>query len=114
MKTLAQLALTEQDSAAISAAVRLLRSRFPVERVMLYGSKARGTDDKESDIDLLVLTSRELGWKERDAITDALFDIELAYGVVISSLVLPAAEWERRSGKTMASPLCHGGSKVKG
>lgn len=95
MKTLAQLALTERDRVAIAAAVRLLRSRFPVERVMLYGSKARGTDDKESDIDLLVLTSRELGWKERDAITDALFDIELAHGVVISSLVLPAAEWER-------------------
>ena len=95
MKTLAQLALTERDRAAIAAAVRLLRSRFPVERVMLYGSKARGTDDKESDIDLLVLTSRELGWKERDAITDALFDIELAHGVVISSLVLPTAEWER-------------------
>jgi len=73
----------------------VLRSRFPVDRVVLYGSKARGTDDEESDIDLLVLTSRELGWKERDSITDALFDIELAHGVVISSLVLPTAEWER-------------------
>jgi len=95
MKTLAQFARTELDRAAIAAAVRLLRSRFLVERVMLYGSKVRGTDDKESDIDLLVLTSRELGWKERDAITDALFDNELAHGVVISSLVVPAAEWER-------------------
>ncbi|MBI2316911.1 MAG: nucleotidyltransferase domain-containing protein [Betaproteobacteria bacterium] len=95
MKTLAQLSLDDRDRAAIAEAVRLLRSRFPIERVMLYGSKVRGTDDKESDIDLLVLTSRVLGWKERDAITDALFDIELAHGVVISSLILPAAEWER-------------------
>ena len=95
MKTLAQLSLDERDRAAIAEAVGLLRSRFPVERVMLYGSKARGTDDEESDIDLLVLTSRKLEWRERDAITDALFDIELAHGVVISSLVLPAAEWER-------------------
>ena len=95
MRTLAQISLAERDRAAIAEAVHLLRSRFPVERVVLYGSKARGTDDKESDIDLLVLTSRELGWKERGSITDALFDIELAHGVVISSLVLPAAEWER-------------------
>lgn len=95
MKKLAQISLDERDRVAIAEAVGLLRSRFPVERVMLYGSKARGTDDEESDIDLLVLTSRKLGWKERDAITDALFDIELAHGVVISSLVLPAAEWEQ-------------------
>ena len=95
MKKLAQISLDDRDRMAIAEAVGLLRSRFPVERVMLYGSKARGTDDEESDIDLLVLTSRKLEWRERDAITDALFDIELAHGVVISSLVLPAAEWER-------------------
>ncbi|MBI3935961.1 MAG: nucleotidyltransferase domain-containing protein [Betaproteobacteria bacterium] len=95
MRTLAQISLDERDRAAIAEAIRLLRSRFPVERVMLYGSKARGTDDAESDIDLLVLTSRELEWKERGAITDALFDIEMAHGVVISPLKVPAAEWER-------------------
>ena len=60
MKKLAQIFLDDRDRAAIAAAVGLLRSRFPVERVMLYGSKARGTDDEESDIDLLVLTSRKL------------------------------------------------------
>ena len=32
----------------------------------------------------------------------------------LSMETLTAAEWERRSGKTMASPLCHGGSKAKG
>jgi predicted nucleotidyltransferase len=61
---------------------------------MLYGSKARGTDDAESDIDLLVLTTRKLHWRERDAITDTLFEVELAHGVVLSTLVLPAREWE--------------------
>ena len=94
MKTLAQLALREHDRAAVGEAARLLRTRFSAERVMLFGSKANGTDDEESDIDLLVLTSRELGWKERGAMTDALFEIGMAHGVVISPLVVSAAEWE--------------------
>ena len=32
----------------------------------------------------------------------------------LSMETLTAAEWERRGGKTMASPLCHGGSKAEG
>ena len=94
MRCLHDIELKQPDREAIEEAVRLLKARFPVERIVLYGSKARGTDDAESDIDLLVLTTRELEWKERAAITDALFDIEMAHGVVISPLLVPAAEWQ--------------------
>ncbi|MEE8428785.1 MAG: nucleotidyltransferase domain-containing protein [Gammaproteobacteria bacterium] len=93
MKTFDHIALEDKDRRAIAATVRLLQQRFPVERVILYGSKARGTDDEESDIDLLVLTSRELGWRERGAVTDALFDIEMDHGVVISALVISERQW---------------------
>lgn len=93
MKTLDHVKLKVNDRQAIEAAIRLLKQKYPVDGVILYGSKARGTDDPESDIDLLVLTSRELAWRERSAITDALYDIQLQYGVVISTLVVSAREW---------------------
>lgn len=41
----------------------------------------------------LVLTSRELTWKERGALTDAMFEIGLNHDVVISTLVISAPEW---------------------
>ena len=94
MKRLSELRLQQKDRDAIAAAVELLRERFPVESVTLFGSKATGRDDSESDIDLLVLTTRKLTWRERDAVTDALFEVEMAHDVVISTLVLPAEEWE--------------------
>ena len=59
----------------------------------LYGSKVSGQDTDESDIDLLVLTQHSLPWQERNAITNALFDIELAYDVVISTLVVAQTDW---------------------
>ena len=93
MQTLDRIQLKANDRQAIEAAIRLLKQKYPVESVVLYGSKARGTDDPESDIDLLLLTSRELSWRERDAITDALYDIQLRYGVVISTLVVSTSEW---------------------
>ncbi len=94
MKALADLPLVDMDRQAIAAAVKLLRERFPIDRAILFGSKATGTDTAESDIDLLVTTERSLSWQERDVIIDALFDIELAHDVVISALVVPKSEWE--------------------
>ena len=94
MKLLDEAPLKAQDRASILEAVRLLHNRFPVDRVILYGSKARGSDDAESDIDLLVLTARKLDRAERSALTDALFDVQVAHGVVFSTLVVPTEEWE--------------------
>jgi predicted nucleotidyltransferase len=93
VRTLAEIELSKADRAAIVAAAQLLRDRFPVVAVRLFGSKATGRDDAESDIDLLVLTSRPLQWRERDAITDALFDIEMEFDVVVSTLVASEQEW---------------------
>jgi predicted nucleotidyltransferase len=94
MRTLDNLALADKDRRAVEAASRMLRQGFPVDRVVLFGSKARGTDDADSDIDLLVLTTRPVDWHERDRITDALFDLQLNLDVVISALVVDADSWE--------------------
>ncbi len=93
MRNIQDLALKPKDRDAILTASRLLRERFPIENIILFGSKARGEDDDESDIDLLILTSRKLAWRERQAITDALFPVQLAHDVLISTLVAPASEW---------------------
>lgn len=85
----------QRDCPAIIEAVAMLRSRLAAESVTLYGSRANGTDDAESGIDPLALTSRVLGWRERADLSDALFDIGLAHGVVISPLVVPGSERER-------------------
>jgi predicted nucleotidyltransferase len=89
-----QAKLRDADRRAIAEAKRILQEQFPVERVVLYGSKARGTDDPESDIDLLVLTTRQLDWRERHAITDALFAVEAAHDVVIDTLIVPTKQWD--------------------
>ncbi len=95
MKSLADIELSSRDRQAIEAAVRLLRDNFPVEQVILFGSKARGVGGEDSDIDLLILTSRCLSWNEQNAVTDLLFDIQLTHDVLISTLILPTREWSQ-------------------
>ncbi|HEY7301881.1 MAG TPA: nucleotidyltransferase domain-containing protein [Xanthobacteraceae bacterium] len=94
MRTLGQSALENHERTAIEAAARLLRERFAALEVVLFGSRARGEGDAESDLDLLVLTARPLDWRERQALIDALFEIELTYDVVLSPLIVMRDAWQ--------------------
>jgi predicted nucleotidyltransferase len=93
MKRLDLIPLKDNELRAIEAAAKVLRERLPVEQVILFGSKARGEDDPESDIDLLVLTKRPLTRDEQRLVIDLLFPIELEHDVVFSTLEITAAEW---------------------
>lgn len=95
MRTLDNVTLKENDRQAVSEAAAILRSRFPVQRIILFGSKARGSDDAQSDIDLLVLTSRVVEQAEKDRMTNAVFGVELRRAVVINKLIVPLEQWEQ-------------------
>ena len=69
---------------AIAAMVRRIVERFHPEKVILFGSHARGEATADSDVDLLVVarspgTRRELGL----AIDLALADIEVPKDVLV-------------------------------
>jgi predicted nucleotidyltransferase len=100
-----QVPLAANDRAAILEAVSRLRAWFPVEEVVLFGSKCRGDADEESDVDLLVLTSRPTTRAERHAACDAVHSVQLAFDVVISLLIVSADEW--RSGPLSVLPIRH-------
>jgi predicted nucleotidyltransferase len=94
MKPFESSSLMKNESEAIEAAVRMLKSEFSVANIILFGSKARGDHDEHSDIDLLVVASRLLHWKEEKAIVGALFDIGMEYDVIFSPLFTYSDEWE--------------------
>ncbi len=94
MKSFESVSLMKNESDAIKAAIKMLKSEFSVSKVILFGSKARGDYDEYSDIDLLVVASRSLHWKEEKAIIGALFDIGMEYNVIFSPLFTFSDEWE--------------------
>jgi len=93
MKTLDSVKLSQKERYSILEAAEFLKSDLPVSRVILFGSKARGSGDDYSDIDLLVLTNCPVTSQLRSSVSDRLADINLQSDVLLSSIVVPEKEW---------------------
>jgi predicted nucleotidyltransferase len=93
MKTLEDAKLVHKERDSILEASRLLRSDLPVTKLILFGSKARGTSEPDSDIDLLILTSCPVSSELREAISDRLADINLRNDVLLTSIVVSEHDW---------------------
>ncbi len=93
MRNLEDIKLSQKEQDSIREASQLLKSDLPVTRLILFGSKARGTDEPDSDIDLLVLTSCPVGSDLRTAISERLADINLQNDVLLTSVVVFEHDW---------------------
>jgi len=94
MKSFESTSLANNERKAVEATVRMLKSQFSIDKVILFGSKARGDHDEHSDIDLLIISSTPSHWKDEKAIAGALFDIGMEYDVIFSPLFTSSDEWE--------------------
>lgn len=73
----------------------------PSAQVYLFGSYARGNQNKDSDIDILVLLNKEdISYEDEKRIKYPLYDLEFETGLIISPLVLSRKKWESRLTKT--------------
>jgi predicted nucleotidyltransferase len=94
MKVLEKKWLEKREELAIEEDARTLKSQFCIEEIILFGSKARGDHDAFSDIDLLLVTSEPLHWKDEKAIVEILFDIGMSHDVIFSPLFASKEGWE--------------------
>ena len=93
MKTLEKAGLTEKEYNSVLEAVKTLKAELPVSRVVLFGSKARGTGGQDSDLDLLVLTTCPITPELRAAVSDRLAEINLRCDANLSSVVVYEKDW---------------------
>ena len=103
IRTSLTLDLTASDRKTVDELAALLPSRWPVDSLVLYGSKARGDDTPESDIDLLVLTGRPLAPEEIGDMRAVSRRIGLTHGTWPELYIRTSEEWWR--GVYQAAPI---------
>lgn len=83
-------------TSAIREFGRRLADRYPVQRVILFGSRARGTQRTDSDADVAVLLRGVRGrfLDTKLEMVDIAYDVLLETGIYIQPLPIWENEWE--------------------
>jgi uncharacterized protein len=96
--------LSENERAWLSAYRYALEEQYSgvVSRMMIYGSKARGDDHPDSDLDVLLIVRDEAGHLKR-LLRCLGYELAATSEVVSSILAYTEAEWASR--KKTGSPF---------
>lgn len=87
------IALTTHEQEALQEAKSEVASRFPIAWVKLFGSKARGTADPESDLDVLFVLD-SLNWEAERSVYEICFHASVRHDILIAPMVMSRAETE--------------------
>ncbi len=79
-----------------------LSQQIPVFDLRLFGSRARGDDTPESDLDIYIETV-SLSRQQHQIISDILWEIGFENGVVIAPIIFSREDIE--NGPLLASPI---------
>jgi predicted nucleotidyltransferase len=89
--------LTAADQAWLAAYCQALKEQYPgmVERMVIYGSKARGDDQPDSDLDVLLIVKNDAGHLKR-LLRRIGYELAATSDAVPSILAYTRDEWESR------------------
>jgi uncharacterized protein len=84
-----------QSKIILGEITRIIREREPSAKIILYGSRVRGTARSDSDWDVLILLDKEKITAEiEEYISSPLYDLEFDTGEVISPMIYSESEWK--------------------
>ena len=94
--------LSVHENQALLEAKTEVASRFHLTWMKLYGSKARGTADPESDLDVLIVLDT-LDWETERMVFEICFHASLRHDTLLAPMVMSREEME--SPLTQATPF---------
>jgi uncharacterized protein len=101
MKNISQVRLSILEKNALLEIQERLAEILPGSKIILYGSKARGDSERESDIDLFILLSGTVTGEVKERIRTIKYDIELKYDVLLSVIIEDSAFWQSDLARAM-------------
>jgi len=73
----------------------LVSQRLNVHQMILFGSRARGDADPDSDMDVLVVVDDSLDEQARDYVSGCAWEAGFEQGIVVVPVVFSREQWER-------------------
>jgi predicted nucleotidyltransferase len=85
--------MPSSDVDLLSRCKKIILEIVPDAQIVLYGSRARGDAQEDSDFDLLILVDGPVHWTTERLLGDSLYDLELETGKLLSIQVIAKEKW---------------------
>jgi len=89
----ANVQLAPNEQAALDRLKEVLTRDFGPVRLILFGSKARGESDRESDVDVLVVLAAKPDWRAKRRIYHLCFEVGLDHDVLLQPVVFSESDY---------------------
>ena len=86
--------ISNKDKSILEKCRKAINKIDPNAEVILFGSRARGDAEPESDYDIIILTDQEATLKKEDTFRCQLYPIELDTGAVITVMLVTKKDWD--------------------
>ena len=96
-------AMVAKDMETANKFKSLLQGKVKLHQIILFGSRARGDADPDSDMDVLVVLDEPRTPERRNIVSDCAWEAGFDVGVVVASVIFTREEWE--NGPEYYSPL---------
>ncbi|MBI4690933.1 MAG: nucleotidyltransferase domain-containing protein [Nitrospirae bacterium] len=90
--------LNYNEQKALEGILQKIPSMYPmINKIILYGSKARGDFIEESDVDILFITDYPIPRAMKFELYDMIYELQIKYDVVISAIFSTASDFQSAS-----------------
>ena len=94
--------LNSEESLAITKLKSVLKSHFTLCDLVLFGSKARGDFERDSDTDILIVAKDPDDFNNRSKVSDIVFEINMEFNTLLSCILRNESKWESGIGEYTA------------
>ena len=74
---------------------RDVTAKYPAARIVLFGSRARGDADPDSDMDVLVVLDGPVTRAEESFVSECAWEAGFLQGIIVMSITVNKKEWEK-------------------
>jgi predicted nucleotidyltransferase len=86
--------MTSQEADILHQLKAKLQKRLPLSRLVLFGSRARGDADPDSDMDVLVVLEGAADAEAEDYVRLCAWEAGIEQGIVVVPVTVSRAEWQ--------------------
>ncbi|MFD2117122.1 nucleotidyltransferase family protein [Paenibacillus yanchengensis] len=86
--------LTDQEMMALEELVFKVKHVFRVKNIFLFGSKARGDSNENSDVDIMIIIEEDEAKENRNKLSEISFEVNYEYDTNIYAGLDYGSKWE--------------------